>query len=319
MSKKPTLAELKNRWKQEESGEKKSYGNYGNIYPFWQMKDNDRSIVRILPDANEENINMFFVEKLTHTLPINGQNQNIACPSMHDDECPICNLSRKFYKEGDKESGKHYYRRKTSMVRLLVIDDPLPAGDDGETYEGKVLNSQFSYQLMEKIKISVVNDWDDDDPYPWDLKDGTNFIIGKTKNGDYSKYDLASGFERKSSSIPKKLAKSIELIDLSTLLPECKEFVELEGMLQASISGDDYDYGNKKNDDSSDDSSDSKKDYKEDKKAAKKAKKAAKKAAKEAEKNASKKADTVVESNDGDDEEEDDDYDDILKQIQNRD
>lgn len=212
----------------------------GDMYPFWQMKVNEKAVVRLLPDKNLENPYMFYVDKLEHTLSINGKDKRIPCLQMYGEKCPICDLSRDFYKAEGKGSvnGKYYYRKKTSLARVLVLEDPLPADEEtGETAVGKVLNTQLGYQLMEKIKAEVLSD--DMDTLPWDFEDGYNFTIAKTPQGEYGTYAVASGFARRPSAIPAELADEIELIDLETLLPANPGYDYVKRKLEAHQTGDD--------------------------------------------------------------------------------
>lgn len=338
--KRPSIGALKERFKKEKS-ENTNSSYSGDMYPFWSMNDDERAVVRILPDANDDNDNLFFVDKLNHVISLNGENKTIACPSMHGEECPICELSQKFYKEGNKEKGKYYYRKKSSMVRVLVISDPLPPDEEThENREGKVMNTQFGWQLMEKIKHSIVNDFDDDDAYPWDLEEGINFVIAKTKSGDYSKYDLGSGFERKASSVEELIEEfeelddidDIELVDLSTLLPKCKDYGEIENMLHAHLNGEDYEEGDSNDRDEDDDEDE---DEKPAKKSKKKKDKKDKKSKKKKDKKSKKKkrqeeddedydddededVDNSDEDEDEDEDEDDEEVDAILKNIKNR-
>ncbi|QDJ96425.1 single-stranded DNA binding protein [Xanthomonas phage Xoo-sp13] len=235
------IEQLKAKLNKEKEKKESGGGNFGNseIYPFWQMKVGESARVRILPDKNEDNDYIFFIDKLEHKIGINGEDKRIPCRAMYGEECPICNLSRKYYKEEGKTSkdGKYFYRNKTSLVRVLVVEDPLEPNDKGETYEGKVLNTQFGYQLMEKIKEQISNDDLGDFT---DLDEGYDFIIKKTPQGEYGTYAVGSGFARRPSAVDAELRDSVELIDLKTLLPADFGFEKVENMLSAHLTGEDY-------------------------------------------------------------------------------
>lgn len=235
---KAQLAEEKAKKAKKENNNNGGYNS--DIYPFWTMEIGEEARVRIMPDLNEENPFMFYTDRLEHKISINGEDKRIPCRAMHGEECPICDLSRKYYKEegNGSKNGKYYYRNKTSLVRVLVVKDPLPANKDtGETYEGKVLNTQFGYQLMEKIKEQISSDDLGDFT---DFEDGFDFIIKKTAQGDYGTYAVGSGFARKPTPIDLDLRESIELIDLATLLPKDIGFEKVHNMLQAHLSGEEY-------------------------------------------------------------------------------
>lgn len=242
MSKLSRIELLKQKLNEEKAKKDKTgTGGYSSdIYPFWQMEIGQQAKVRILPDLNEDNPFLFYVDKLEHKISINGEDKKIPCRAMHGEECPICDLSRKYYKEEGKGSknGKYYYRSKTSLVRVLVVEDPLPANaETGETYEGKVLNTQFGYQLMEKIKEQISSDDLGDFT---DLNEGYDFIIKKTPQGEYGTYAVGSGFARRPSAVDPDIQEKIELIDLSTLLPRDYGYEKVHNMLSAHLNGEDY-------------------------------------------------------------------------------
>lgn len=227
----------------EEKAKKDGAGTTFNndIYPFWTMEVGQQARVRILQDLNEDNDFIFFRDRLEHILSINGEDKKIPCRQMYGEECPICDLSRKWYKEEGKESknGKYYYRKKVSLVRVLVLEDPLPPNKEtGETYEGKVMNTQFGFQLMEKIKEQISND---DLGEFYDLDDGYDFIIKKTPQGNYGTYSVGSQFARKSSVIDDDIKETVELVDLGTLLPKDLGYDKVHAMLEAHLNGGDYD------------------------------------------------------------------------------
>lgn len=235
---KPSVKDLKAFLDKKKKGGKKFNPD---IYPFWQMEAGQEAVVRILPGEGNEVYP--FVERLDHKLTINGKIQNIPCPSMHGEKCPICELSQEYYREegDDSENGKYYYRDSIHLAKALVLEDPLPAdSESGETYEGRVVTLRLGFQLMQKINEECAR-LDEDEPLPWDLEEGMNFTIKAVTQGKYKKYDVGSGFARKSSSIPKKHLKNIEIIDLDTLLPEAKGYDDINEVLDAHLSGGDVD------------------------------------------------------------------------------
>lgn len=304
-SAKEKLAKLRAQLKKEKertSGEGKRTGR-GDFFPFWEMNMNESAKVRILPDKNEENPLMYHVNKLEHRLSINGKMETIPCLQMYGEQCPICDLSRKFYKEEGKGStnGKYYYRKKTSMLRVLVLDDPLPV--DEETKEnsvGKVVNTQFSYQLMEKINEELSSP--DMDTLPFDFDEGYDFIIKKTPQGEYGTYSVGSGFARRPSAIPDDYRDLVEdnMIDLATLLPTNPGYEVVKRKLDEHLNGTDSD-----EDDEDDDEDDSKVDAVSRLREIKNAK----------EKSQKVEEPDEDESDDSDDDEDDDDAEKLLAQI----
>jgi hypothetical protein len=239
-------AQLKSDQENKGNGNRQ-FQNNRNIYPFWNMKEGERCVIRILPDLNEENEKVFFVDRLEHNLSINGKTRKIPCRKMHGQSCPICEQSQAYYKMEDEENGKMYYRKKQSMLRILVLEDPLPPQEDGTTFVGKTCNAQFANELMTLIKQEI------GDPELGDflsLTEGTDFVITKTLNPKkFAVYNVGTGFARRPSAVPQEYRDNVELIDLKTLLPNDFGLEKVTNMLNAHNTGEDYeeeDSGNAK-------------------------------------------------------------------------
>lgn len=240
MSTKRSLDSLKAAIKRNNSGESRP----SNYFRFWDMPDNSQAIVRFLPDANEDNPMQFLVEKLMHTLVVNGKEESVPCLKMYGEECPICKLSASYYKENDKVNGKKYWRKKQHLAQVLVKEDPLAPDDNtGENSEGKVRVIALGYQLFTILNDAFESGELDEVPYAYE--DGTDFIIKKSKQGDYSGYTL-SKFARKSTDLTddERAYVQSELIDLSTLLPKNPGAEKVKAMLEAALTGEEYADGN---------------------------------------------------------------------------
>jgi hypothetical protein len=212
-----------------------------NYYPFWNMKVGEQAIIRFLPDSNENNPLGFMVEKLMHTLTINGEDKSVPCRKMYNEECPICKVSSAYYKEEDKVSGKKYWRKKQHLAQALIIEDPLPADKDtNETYEGKVRFVALGWQLFNVIKEAFESGELDTIPYAYE--GGCNFIIKKTKSGEHDGYAIGSKFARKSTDLDEDEIAFVEeqMIDLITLLPNDYGEEKVDAMLQADLTGSSY-------------------------------------------------------------------------------
>lgn len=211
-----------------------------NYYPFWSMDFGQRAIIRFLPDANENNPRGFLVEKVTHTLTINGQQKKIPCLSMYEEDCPICKISQAYYKAKDEINGKKYWKKRQYLGQALVIEDPLPAGEDGETHKGKVRMIALSYQLYNIIKEAFTSD--ELEGIPYDFEEGYDFIIKKTAQGEYATYVVGTKFANKQRALTEEELAIVEdgIIDLSTLLPKNPGGDKVQAMLDAEMNGEDY-------------------------------------------------------------------------------
>jgi len=214
-----------------------------NYYRFWDMKIGEQAVVRFLPDANKDNPLGFMVEKLMHTLEINGETKSVPCLKMYDDECPICKVSSAYYKDEGKESvnGKKYWRKKQHIVQALIVEDPLaPDTETGENSEGKVKFLNMGFQLYSVIKEAFESGELDDIPYLYE--GGCDFIIKKSDLGGRAKYDVGSKFARRGSDLTEDEIVVAEdgMVDLNTLLPASPGLEKVETMLEAALTGASY-------------------------------------------------------------------------------
>jgi len=217
-----------------------------NYYKFWNMNYGDSATIRILPDADLNNEMEFTVEKFMHNMDINGEFKSVPCLKMYGEPCPACDVCSAFYKEEGKDSvnGKKYYRKKQNIVQALIIEDPLaPNPETGENSEGKIMYLNIGYQLFSVIKEALTSG--DLDAVPWDVREGYDFVIKKTQQGDNAKYDVGSRFVRKQSSLTDDEIALVEAesINLSTLIPAAPTLEKVEAMLNAALTGAPYDDG----------------------------------------------------------------------------
>lgn len=246
---KPALEALKQKFK-EQDDKKKEQGSgsksYGDMYPFWNIDYGQEAEIRTLPYKDMPDDAMHpFIDKLEHVLSINGEDKKIPCLKMYGEECPICALSAKYYKSEGKTStkGKYYWRDKKSLSSVYVVNDPLPPNEETkENDTGKVKLAQLGNQLSGKYedsfkKLLAKGDIDD---LPWSLDNGLNFLIIKKKSGDYDKYDASSDFARRSSALPKDFIESFEPVDLHKYLPTNPGLDKVQRMLDAHLTGSDY-------------------------------------------------------------------------------
>jgi hypothetical protein len=104
-----SLADLKKHIKQQQERKENNNKQYSkDIYPFWKMEAGQKARIRILSDANPNNENIFFINNLSHKISIGDKNRNIQCLSNYNEKCPICELSRAYYKQegNDSKNGK---------------------------------------------------------------------------------------------------------------------------------------------------------------------------------------------------------------------
>lgn len=214
---------------------KKASGNGGDaswklFFPFWKAAVDTTSVVRFLPDADTDNPLGFLVEKHEHELIINGKKKKVPCLEQFGEPCPICELSRQYYSEENKPMGLKYYRKKSYVGQVLVLETPL---EHDQTQLVKLI--EIGPKIFKRIQAAYKND-DFDGADPDDLKNGFNFRISKTKNGQYPSYDDSS-FVRKSTPIADDIIEQLNLYKLSDYIGKKPARDYVEALLLAEQTG----------------------------------------------------------------------------------
>lgn len=240
---KKTLESLRSQFKTEDkSGERVNMPN--NYFPFWNMKEGERAVIRFLPDRREDNPFGFLVQKVMHVLEINGEKKSVPCLSMYGEDCPICKVSQEYYKVKNDVEGKKYWKKKQYIAQALVVEDPLPADENKETHEGKLRFIALGYQLYQIIQDAFKSD-DTLESVPYNYEDGYDFIIKKSKQGQYASYAVGSKFASRQRALSEDELTVVEehLTDLSTLLPKHPGREKVQAMLDAALTGGNYQEG----------------------------------------------------------------------------
>lgn len=218
----------------------KTNGSNNSYYPFYRMNFDESATIRFLPDNNTQNPLVFMFEKLTHQVEgADGKPVTVPCLRMyHEDNCPVCKKSSEFYKAEGKESknGKALYVKRAYLTQAIVVKDPLPYKDGETPAAGQLRIVSISPSIYQKIQAAIVDD--DLRNSPEDYEKGTDFMIKKTKKGEYANYDN-SKFMRDERPLTSAELSAIEgkLIDLSTLRPAKPEVADLESFVQSFLNG----------------------------------------------------------------------------------
>jgi hypothetical protein len=220
-------------------------------YPFHKLPENKSATLRFIPDANPDNELGFLVERRMHELLVDGDKSRVACLEMYGKKCPICDLSRQYYKAKDTVNGKKYWHKKDYMSKAIVVKDGMPADPEtGETYTGKIVIVNLGKTLYDIIAHNI-SSGDLGEDLPCDIESGFDFIITRTTkpgpNGEkWSDYGL-SKFARAPRALEDEEVALLELedesgatpnfIDLSTMLPKEPEVEFVENLLEQSLGG----------------------------------------------------------------------------------
>lgn len=206
--------------------------SFKRYLPFWKMQFDEQVVVRFLPDANQDNPRLFLIENLFHELWINGEKKRVPCLSMYDEDCPVCRKSQEFYKrDGDNSvEGKKYYKKREYIAQVLPVSVPFQTEDD----EDPIKLVSFGPQIYKRIQSSIMSGDLDEDPS--DLKNGYDFRITKTKQGENASY-TDSSFVRKSTAVDPSLAESLNIKSLEEFRTKKMPVETIEQMLTAALNG----------------------------------------------------------------------------------
>jgi hypothetical protein len=178
----------------------------------------------------------FLVENLAHELVINGKREKVPCLKMYGEECPICALSQNYYDEKsadhNEQLGKKYYRKKSYIGQVLVMETPLEHDQDQ-----LVKLIEFGPAVFKQIQAAFQSG--DLEEAPFELKGGYNFRIKKTKNGEYASYTTSS-FAPKQTDVGDDVIERLELFNLADYRTARVTRDVLEAMLIADQTGQAY-------------------------------------------------------------------------------
>lgn len=226
-----TMDQLKDAFKKRTDSQSSSSGSWDKFFPFYKMNFGEIAAFRFLPDLDENNPWAFVVENKYHEFTINGKKKRVACLHMYGEDCPACEMSSKFYSDGDKTMGKTFWRKIDYLASGLVVSSPFEfkISDDNP-------NSLISLgpKLFEIVEAALIQG--DFDQPPYDLIDGCDFRIAKTQQGEYASY-TTSAFARKSSPIDQETLGKIKLLDLKSYRYAKTEKAAMEAMIESVLTG----------------------------------------------------------------------------------
>lgn len=234
-----SLDQLKQAFAKQEAKTDNS-GYWNRFFPFWKIKDDEQALVRFLPDQDQDNPMGFVVENLSHKLTVNGKERTVGCLKMYGESCPCCERSRKYYDEKDEKMGLKFWRRQEFIGQVLIVNSPIevPAIEG----DNPVRLIMLGPKIFKLIQASFASG--DLEANPTDFIEGYDFRISKSKQGEYSNYDL-SRFVPKQSAISNDLLESMTLNNLADYRTRKTERDAMEAMIEADLNGKSYEEGSK--------------------------------------------------------------------------
>ena len=245
-----TLAEIRAKLKAAETRGSDNRGGDNSSYPFWNLKEGGETVLRFLPDGNENNT-FFWVERAMIKLPfagVKGETENkptvvqVPCMEMYNESCPILNEVRPWFKDSGLEAmGRKYWKKRSYVFQGFVVEDGLK---EEETPENPIRRFVVNPSVFALIRAALVDPELDD--LPTDYIHGLDFRIKKTTKGGYADYTTSTWSRRERPLNDEELAaiKQYGLFNLSDFLPKKPSEVELKVMVEmfeASVDGEPFD------------------------------------------------------------------------------
>ena len=247
-----TLAEIRAKLKDQESRSGGSSNSTGDnaIYPFWNMKEGETSVLRFLPDGDDTNT-FFWQERLMIKLPfagVKGETDSrpvqvqIPCMEMYGETCDILNEVRGWFKDPTLEDmGRKYWKKRSYVFQGFVTDDPLK--EDSQP-ENPIRRFIIGPQIFQLIKSALLDP--DMEELPTDYTAGVDFRLNKTSKGGYADYSTSQWArrERPLDDAEMKAVQTHGLFNLKDFLPKKPGEVELKvmkEMFEKSVDGEAFD------------------------------------------------------------------------------
>jgi hypothetical protein len=246
-----TLAEIRAKLKaSEQKGSGERTGGDNSIYPFWNLKEGGESVLRFLPDGNQDNT-FFWVERAMIKLPfagVKGESESkqtivqVPCVEMYGDTCPILSEVRGWFKDPALEDmGRKYWKKRSYIFQGFVVEDGLA---EKEQSENPIRRFIIGPQIFTSIRSALVDPELED--LPTDYVHGLDYRMKKGSKGGYADYSTSSWArrERPLSDVEQDAIKQHGLFNLSDFLPKKPSEVELKvmkEMFEASVDGEPFD------------------------------------------------------------------------------
>ena len=219
-------------------------------YAYWLTPENGTSLIRPLPDRNEENP-FPYVTKFQSSLPFQGVLGTdkteevfvkVTSPKTFGMDCPITAAIKPHWEhEATKPIAKQYYPKPIYIASALVVKSGF---SEEKVPENPIRILHLNKSLYEAMLAGLMDP--EIEELPTDFTRGRDFKINKTKKGVYANYST-SGFSMKERPLSSEERAGIEkfgLVNLSDLLGKAPDQEELDAimeMFEASMNGEPFD------------------------------------------------------------------------------
>lgn len=221
-------------------------------FPFWDMQEGTSSTLRFLPDADPTN-DFFWVNREVIKMPFAGVvggdyptdrevSVTVPCIDMFGMKCPIIAATRHLWNdESTKPLARIYYKKRSYIFQGFVVNSPIV---EENVPENPIRRFVINKSVYDKIYDAIIDPELEDLPVDFDA--GTDFIIKKTKKGDWANYDT-SKFSNRTRSLTEEERAAIDQYGLFNLkeslgaIPSPDAIAALSAMLKDSMDGNPFD------------------------------------------------------------------------------
>ena len=244
-----TLADIRAKLLEQQQSTSQSTSDNA-IYPFWNIQTGQSTLMRFLPDADEENT-FFWKERQMVRLAFPGikaqdEHKNVTvqvpCIEMWGETCPIHAEIRPWFKDPSLEDeARKYWKKRSYIYQGFVVDSPMT---EDEVPENPIRRFVINPGIHKIITAALMDP--EFEEVPTDYEKGTDFKLVKTQQGQYADYST-SNWARKERSLNETERSAIDTHGLFTLndyMPKKPSDTELKvifEMFAASVDGQLYD------------------------------------------------------------------------------
>jgi hypothetical protein len=220
----------------DEKRNTKSGGGDNALFPFWETKIGEKSVMRWLQDGDDTNV-FPWVERQTIELTfdgtINGETDTteqvkikVPCPAMfakiipgYNIPCQITAAIRPLWKadknSADYKQAQKYYRKQSWLMQGFVVSSPFV---EENAPENPIRRAALTKQVFGKV-FKAYNGTEFEYA-PHDFDQGTDFTIEPVAQGEFKNWE-GSDFARRTRSLSAEERAAINEYGLFTL----KDFV----------------------------------------------------------------------------------------------
>jgi hypothetical protein len=193
---------LEAQQRQSNNQKKSSSGGDKASFPFWDTPEGQSTTIRFLRDGDPENP-FFWVERQVIKLPFDGVvggefptakpvEVQVPCVDMFGMACPIIAATRPLWEEGKTDPAalqlaRTYYKKRSYIFQGFVTQTPIV---EEESPENPIRRFVINKSIYDIVYASLLEP--NFESMPTDHEGGRDFVIRKTKKGEWANYGTSN-------------------------------------------------------------------------------------------------------------------------------